>query len=114
MTNTQIYDEELINDLVDFSLFNLVDADDTEIRLTIFLIAYMLKHKTNDVWIYREELITGLEQYPSDSKREVFIEGTGLSSDEIDNAVHEINRRGILAVLPDETNYVYHIYKLNH
>lgn len=98
--------------LNDYALNEMIDSRDSEVRLTFFLLSLMKKQSTSRFWIYREELLSGMEIYPTESKRKAYTSGTGIPEYELDRAIKDINIRGLMGVIPDSANDIYEVYLL--
>lgn len=95
--------------LINYVFHNLEKASDQELRLTIYLLSIFLFTNEKSCWIYLNEIENGRDLI-GDDRRVKLLNGIGLNRSEILNAIAEVNRRGILSVVPQTTtSYMFKI-----
>ncbi|MFH1543255.1 MAG: hypothetical protein ABIE03_01850 [Patescibacteria group bacterium] len=97
--------------LMHFVFHILRNASELEARLTIFLLVYLGFCPEHWCFVFKEELLNGQDFFNDTGERIFQIYGCGITSGSLNEAIQQVNKRGLLKIKNREEGTL--VVKLN-
>lgn len=94
-----------------FAQFQMENASDLEVRLTLYLLAYILNSPKHWNFMLKDDLVHGREFFDEAGKRTLVTQGSGIPRHQINKAIDEVNKRKLILINKRDNNTM--IIKLN-